>query len=299
MNKLCHQGHHRIRRAGARKRLTLSCVLFAAGFVSVTAFQAKAEGDQSAGPSFEAISIRPARTEGTSLNVRMMFEGDGYRATNVTLIGLVKAAYGMGLDRIEGLPTWSTTERYNIDARIDGNLYSQLVTLDPKQLENARRKMLQAMLVDRFGLKVHYEPRELPVFSLIPAKSGPKLKESTPDEVYPGMPEGFMQVFFLEGRITGKGVAIDLLVQRLSSEMGHVVVDKTGLTGRYDFTLQCAPGEIRALSDGDGSANIPETEESGPSLLSALEEQLGLKLISQKGQVEVLIIDKVDKPTEN
>ena len=80
-----------------------------------------------------------------------MFEGDGYRATNVTLYMLVKAAYGMGLDRIEGLPAWSKTERYSIDARIDGNLYSQLVTLDQQQLENARREILQAMLVDRFG----------------------------------------------------------------------------------------------------------------------------------------------------
>jgi uncharacterized protein (TIGR03435 family) len=234
-----------------------------------------------------------------SLNVRTMFEGDGYRATNVTLYTLIKAAYGMGLDRIEGLPVWSKTERYNIDARIDGNLYSQLVTLDQQHLENARRKMLQAMLADRFGLKVHYEPRELPGYALILANSGSKLKESTPDEVYPGMPDGLMQVFFLEGRITGKGAAINLLVQRLSSEVGHVVIDKTGLAGRYDFTLKCRPGEIRALTDGDGWANVPETEDSGPSLFSALEEQLGLKLLSQKGQVEVLVIDKLDKPTQN
>ena len=159
--------------------------------------------------------------------------------------------------------------------------------------------MLQGMLVDRFGLKAHFESRDLPVYSLILAKSGPKFKESTPDELYPGYPEGLMQVLFMDGRITGKGVAIDLLAKRLSAEIGHVVIDKTGLTGRYDFTLKCAPGEIRALPDGDGWVDVSKAEDSGPSLFSALEEQLGLKLIEQKSQVEVLVVDQIDKPTEN
>jgi len=154
-------------------------------------------------------------------------------------------------------------------------------------------------LMDRFGLKTHREIRELPVYSLVLARSGSKLKEAAPDEVFPGLPQGLMQTFFLEGRITGKGAAIDLLVQRLSWEMGRVVINKTGLTGRYDFTLKCQPGEIRALPDGDGWANIPKTEDSGPSLFSALEEQLGLKLIAQKGQVGVMVIDEVEKPTPN
>ncbi len=137
--------------------------------------------------------------------------------------------------------------------------------------------MLQAILIDRFKLKIHHETREQPIYTLEIAKGGPKL---TPVDKPGGMGWG-------RGQLQMHGASTDRLAFVLSDILGRVVVDKTGLTGKYDALLTWTPDEMQATAD------------AGPTLLTAIQEQLGLKLQSAKGPVDTIVADQVEKPSEN
>jgi uncharacterized protein (TIGR03435 family) len=176
--------------------------------------------------------------------------------------------------------------------------------------------MLQKLLTERFHLEIHRETRELPVFSLVVAKNGPKLAVSKPVEKvedgaappaspgplkkgkdgYPILREGTsMAMTSYEGhpvaRMQGRDQNIAYLTRMLGGQIGSPVIDATGLTGKYDFVMSWVPRRPGAMAD---------TEEFGPSIFSAVQDQLGLKLVSKKGPVEILVIDRAEKiPTEN
>jgi len=253
-------------------------------------------------PVFEVVSIKQNKSDNGM--IRVMTKPDGYSATNISLKMLLQAAYGIREDLISGVPSWADSVRYDIDAKVAGPDVDDLKKLSNEQ----RRSMLQPLLADRFKLQVHTETKQLPVFELVLAKGGSKLKEATPGDTYPSGfkgPDGVAHGGMMRmghGELTGQALPISSLANMLSQQLQHTVIDKTGLTGKYDFTLQWTPeeGSDPMFKGADGGSRAePAPDASGPSLFTALQEQLGLKLQSTKGPVETLLVDHVEMPTEN
>ena len=162
--------------------------------------------------------------------------------------------------------------------------------------------MLQTLLADRFQLKAHRETRDLPVYYLVVTKDGPKLKQATTGDTYPngvkeatGANTGVMRL--ARGQLTAHAVPISNILSALTQVTGRTVLDKTGLTGRYDVNLTWMPDEPVPTPGSDGTAQTTSaTSESAPSIFTAIQEQLGLKLESGKGPVDCLIVDHVAPP---
>jgi uncharacterized protein (TIGR03435 family) len=149
------------------------------------------------------------------------------------------------------------------------------------------RQRLQTLLADRFQLRLRRETKELPVYALVAGKNGPKLREA--DE------QGAMSLG--RGRITARKASMERLAENLGNQLGRTVVDRTGLEGNFAFELEWTPDPGQPLDLLDPSP--APADPSGPSIFTALQEQLGLKLEPQKDPVEILIIDHVEKPSEN
>jgi uncharacterized protein (TIGR03435 family) len=180
--------------------------------------------------------------------------------------------------------------------------------------------MLKSLLADRFKLVAHIEKKEMPIYALIPARSdgrlGPQLKASTIDCTAvnasrrggpPPSPPDFngpapqCGMMVRPGGVKAGGVPINQILQLLSQNVQRIVVDRTGLTGTYDIDLTWTPEQIpQARGDAPpGAPALPPIDPNGPSLFTALQEQLGLKLDSTRGPVDVLVVDKVERPTED
>ena len=236
-------------------------------------------------PEFAVAAIKLNKT-GTSVNgvtSGYMFTPSGLDVTNMTLSLLIHLAYGIEDNQIVGAPGWATSERYDIAAKVDTSDTDALKKLTFEQ----RNQMMQPLLADRFKLRSHYETRELPIYTLVVIKSGSKMKETQPD-ISSGQTKNTGQWSFGNGDFRGSRITMDAWSHLLTQSVERTVVDKTGLKGKYDFTLKWA-------SD-DGHS---QTDTSGPSIFTALQEQLGLKLEAGKGPVQVLVIDHIERPTEN
>jgi uncharacterized protein (TIGR03435 family) len=205
---------------------------------------------------------------------------DGFLATGVTLEVLVMSAFGLlNSDQIEGLPPWAGSAQFAVEAKMDESTAVALEHLPLPDRGRAQDRMMQSLLADRFTLKAHHESRERLIYDLVLAKGGSKLQET---------PSGVGSAYSLSnGVLVGHGISIDQLVFSLTGSVGRYIVDKTGLTGRYDMTLNWTPDEEAG------------TASAGPSIFTALEEQLGLKLVSAKGPVDTIVIDHVEKPSQN
>lgn len=240
-------------------------------------------------------------------DVGFHYTPDGFTATNVDLPYLLQLAFGVHSDQIVGLPNSIASETYEIEARMDDSTADQMKKLDAEQLKFARREMLQALLAERFKLAAHRDTKEIPVYSLVIANGGFKLRESAPDEVDPQGRTG-MHISGSNGTMRGQLASIASLSQFLSGRLSRIVVDKTGLTGKYDFMLKWTPdrnelqspaGFDATPSNSPGSPAIPAQDSSAPDLFIAVQEQLGLKLKAEKNSVEVIVIDHVEKPSGN
>ena len=239
-------------------------------------------------PAFEVSTVKENKSgsSGSSSNSR-----DGrFTATNVSLKNLLQyQAYGVPESRIFGGPKWISSERFDIEAKTDSATTDRLRTLPPDQRRIQRQAMFQQLMAERFKLAVHWETRELPVYALTVAKSGSKLQASTK----PGSGTSSGHGLFTADGMTLAEIS-QSLTQELATELGRVVIDKTGIAGRYDVTLKWTPN-----ADGAAADNETEDTSSGPSIFTALQEQLGLKLESTKGPVQVLVIDHIEMPSEN
>jgi len=262
-------------------------------------------------PVFAVASVKPDKG-GVSLVGEKLFEKpDGFAVTNLTLQMLIRQAYGVEDDQITGAPNWLNSERYDIEAKIDRSVLDALQKLSEDQRLLQRKRLLQELLADRFGLTLHRETQHLPVYKLVIAQNGPKLREAKAGDTYPNGfngPDGRAgtgMIRFGVGELTGQGVPVPLLVRELSRELsresgGSIIEDKTGLQGNYDFKLQWTPGASQApVAEQEGTANSLSRPSSRPSLFAALQEQLGLRLESQNGPGEILVIDHAEKPSEN
>ena len=249
--------------------------------------------------TFDVSSVKPNKDGGPS-SVRVT-PGGMLSVTNNNLRNIIRNAWNITNDQIVGGPDWVDSDRFDITAKASA----------PFKQDEARA-MLQALLADRFGLATHMETRELPVYLLVLARKdgalGPQMKKSDVDcaalfaAVTAGgkMPERLpngdlpcgISVRGNQGLVTGNGVAMDQFARNLVGGVGRIVVDKTGLPGYYDLNLTFAP-EGPPPPPGAPAAPAPD---SVPSLFTALQEQLGLKLEPGRAPISVLVIDRATRP---
>ena len=250
-------------------------------------------------PAFEVASIRPDDPGSMSNMLRARFTADSYTAEHFSLQMLIKSAYGVDDNQITGAPKWSSSQRFGIEAKMDSDTTAALSKLSGDQLQLAHRQMLQALLADRFKLALHTETKDLPVFVLVIAKGGPKIHEAKSGDTYANGVKNaggeaigpHMAMMRLGGgRIEAQGVPMDSLANGLAQQLGRKVLDKTGLKGNYDYTLEWTPDQGHAETTEDSS---------GPSIFTAIQEQLGLKLESRTAPVDILVIDHVEMPSPN
>lgn len=251
--------------------------------------------------SFEAASVKPNKEGGTESYVRRQ-PGGRFNSVNMPLRVLITFAYQIQPFQLVNAPDWVGEERFDIVAKMEGDPPPVLPGSGPDQMMLAMR----TLLADRFKLVVHRETRELDIYALVMArpdgKPGPALRQSNGDctrameAVRQGGPPpkmlcGARQTF---GRIQFGGFPLSIFANGLSGQLGRVVVDRTGLTGEWDFELTFAPEPPRGpLPPG---VELPAIDPNAPSLFTAIQEQLGLKLESTKGPVEVLVVDAVERP---
>ena len=234
------------------------------------------------GPTeFEVASIKPGDPAARGMRVRIA-PGGRYTAENVTAKLLIQQAFNIKEFQISGGPGWIDSERYVIEAKAEG----------ATGRVDALRPMLQKLLADRFQFVFHRETKEGQVYALVVGKNGPKLKEAAAASPGP-------QISIRPGAISGQGMGMDMLVNQLAQRLGRNVIDKTGLTGKYDINLEWTPEAAQLRSPGEGPEASAPPDQSGPSIFTAVQEQLGLRLESTKGPVEVIVIDRIEKPSEN
>ncbi len=266
----------------------------------VLVFLAAAIGDAQTQPTFAVASVRPSN----SADQRPFFTFDAGQVTanNVTVKRLIQSAYGIKDFQVSGGQGWIGTDLFDISAKPESPVKPDQIML-----------MLQSLLAERFQLVIERSTKDMPVYALVLAKNGPKFKaaqESDPNipelrggpEPPAGSPRLRMSIV-RRGRLTSQGADMAGLAAQLSNVLGRSVVDKTGLRGTYDLKLEWAPDEsqvsnFQAMGVPEGFG-APAADWPGPTLFTALEEQLGLKLDSQRGPVEMFTIERVERPTAN
>jgi len=275
------------------RRIAALVVIHLAGVV-VAAEQRTASLD----PAFEVASIKPTVSdarEGISV------QPDGVRFTGFQVRTLITIAYRaegiQRFDQLVGAPSWTGVDRFDIVAKAGSSLAAQ------EPMAARLPAMLRALLRERFRLRAHAETRSMPAFALRVARRdrrlGQQLRESTSDCSASGRAQAgqsdsdtWCGIRATGGVITGRSVSSAQLAGNLSGypTIDRFVADRTGLTGRYDFRLEYSPAVV---GGGDAAAN------PGPSLFTALTEQLGLRLQPEKAVLPVLVIDHVEKPTSD
>jgi uncharacterized protein (TIGR03435 family) len=255
-------------------------------------------------PSFEVASVKPAPPDPMDSHSGWMKGGPGsadpthFTSTNMSLATLLMRAFGIKRFQLSG-PSWLDTEYYNVAANIPEGA-------TPEQFQ----LMLQNLLVERFKLTLHHQEKEMPIYELVVGKSGPKLKEAGAKDARPeaapappvgaagygkdrdGYPvfqpgETGTKVADSHARMHYAPMTMEQLAVELSGHVGRTVKDATGLEGRYDISLRWVPER-------------PPEDPSGPTLFSAIQDQLGLKLDAKKGSVDTLVLDHVERvPAEN
>ena len=290
--------------------LTIAGAAVVAGptiFGLLNAPQIRAQAVQAASgaaPSFEVASIKLNHSVGRASSVG--FPANGFTATNITTKMLIALAYSV--DRfnvwpqdewLSGGPAWLSSDRYDVQAKVDDATVQKLHALGKDARPDYMKSMIRSLLAERFNLKVSHEVRDLPVYALVVAKAGPKFSPSTVPS------EQGDHVMTSRGLIECTGMPTAAFAAALSRELHRKVIDQTGLTGKYDFTLRWTPdqGSVDTPTRPDGSNPETDTstssEGSGPSIFTAVQEQLGLKLESTKGPVEIIVIDHIERPSEN
>jgi len=231
-------------------------------FASITAF--------GQAPAFDAASIKPSGPG--AIGSTYGFQRGGIEVHNGTLKGLIEMAYGVRDFQITGGPGWLGSAQYNIVAK------------GPDEPVPAVRLRVQSLLAERFGLQFHRETREIAEYALTTAKNGTKLAEASAETA--SSPAG---IHMTCGQMTGTHATIAGLAVYLSRLFDRPVVDRTSFTGAYDFQLHWTPDT--ACADG---ANT-----DGPSIFTAVQEQIGLKLETIRGPMEMIVVDRAEKASEN
>lgn len=236
-----------------------------------------------ASPEFEVATIKPATPDRPGKG--FMVRGRQFSTVNTTLSDLMTFAYGIHAKQISGAPAWVETEKFDLAAQPNG---------EGQPNDKQWKSMVQKLLADRFKLAFHRDKKELSVYAIVVGKTGPKLTKSESTSNLPGL-------FFRGlGNLPAMNATMtDLAGVMQGAVLDRPVVDQTGLSGRWDFTLLWTPDEFQF---GGAAAKMPPPANNGaapPDLFTAFQEQLGLKLEATKAQAEIFVIDRVAKPSDN
>ena len=278
--------------------MRLAAIVLTVGACAGVAAQAPVPAGQR---SFEVASVKPR----DPANPRSMMVADPsgrFTAMNIPVVMLIRTAYGLQNDQVIGGPDWMRSEGFNITAKApDG---TPVTAMGP---------LLESLLAERFQLTFHREKRELPAFALVTARSdgslGPRMKPNPcvwdftkpPGPPVPGQPQcGNISEGF--GRMTLNAMPVPVFLQYLAPKVNRVIVDRSGLTGNFDIELQWTPDQLPprppgAPADQPIRVNGVDIDPNGPSLFTAIQEQLGLKLDATRAPVDVLVVDRLERPT--
>jgi uncharacterized protein (TIGR03435 family) len=241
--------------------------------------------------AFEVAAIKPNKSGGG--HSHSGFDNGRFTAENVSLKILIQYdAYDIPGPQIMGGPDWLASQRFDIDAKVDDQTAERMDKLPNQQRNLLRHQLVQQLLADRFKLAVHWEHKELPVYALVVEKAS--------TGIHPAKDPDKDSRSSTNGTLTDQSVTMTDLAQQLTQilnrELGRIVIDKTDLPGKYDLTLTWSPDNHSANFTNASADNLAPL---GPSIFTAVKEQLGLKLESTKAPVEVLVIDHVETPSEN
>jgi uncharacterized protein (TIGR03435 family) len=285
-----------------RKVATLLVVVLAA-FVASTRVSVRAQSD--AKPlAFEVASIKPNNSGPGPLGIEVQ-PGGRFIASNVTLRRLVLDAYQLQTFQLSGGPSWLGSDHFDVVAK-SGIDISDAFTAERRPGPSTLQLMVRTLLADRFKLTAHTESRELPVYALAMARSdgriGPKLVRSGADCAASivdrsGNRSSPCSINFAPGRLVAGTVTVYQFANGLAGFLGRAVLDHTGLSGTFDLDLTWAPDQVPQRPVG--TSDPPAVDPNGPAIFTAVQEQLGLKLESTTGPVDVLVIDHVEHPTED
>jgi uncharacterized protein (TIGR03435 family) len=273
-------------------------------FGQLLRLRAQSSAPQASGPAFDVASVKANKSGPGSVQRVAMGPGDRVTLTNVTLRTLMQVAYPR-MSEIVGGPSWigsgPSGDRFDVNAKAESS-----VSRDQLQL------MLRTLLADRFKLTLHFDTRDEAIYALVFARSdrrlGPTLRPAATDcaAIRAGAAQSGdrdpcgIRTFanaLVTGRMSVRGLGLDQLVGLLSRDVGRTVVDNTGLAGSFDCDLTWTPQTfLQASFDRE---RFPSIDPNGPSIFTAVQEQLGLKLESRNGPVQVLVIDHVEKPSED
>jgi uncharacterized protein (TIGR03435 family) len=279
----------------------ITVMLFVCGYAHSSRLiaQSPADTNEVRLPEFEVVSIRGHEQGYWPTFERKEFTSNGFTWLNAQPQAIIVYAYDLrdpklGPELIPGAPKWIRSEWYDIRATLSGSDIMILSRLSPQQRDSYRRRLLKSLLANRFKLKAHLVSRESLTYELLVAKGGLKnLKEASPgeDPHVDWVDAGYGQYH---------GVPLDALVMLLKMHENCPVVDKTGLTGRYDFELKWErTPETMPLPGASSVPSPPSGDTSRPSLFTALREQLGLRLVPLKAPIESIVIDHIEKPSPN
>jgi uncharacterized protein (TIGR03435 family) len=235
-----------------------------------------------ADPSFEVVTIKPSRREGLDKGFGM--RGRHFTVNNEGFIELVTLAYRLHLRQIVGAPSWAESDKYDTEGEADGE---GIPSLDQYRI------MLRKMLADRFHLVFHMEKRELPVYVLTVAKTGSKMTKSINQDELAGL--GLRGL----GSAVGRSANMENFRNFMQGfVLDRPVLDQTGLEGRYDFQLDWTPDDFQFPGLG---VKVPPAGDNAPhpDLFTAIQQQMGLKLEAVRAQADVMVVDRLEKPSEN
>lgn len=244
----------------------MRAILFGVALSAATAFS------QPALPAFDVVSVRPNQSGSPNSSSRMT--GNRYTATNVSLVSLLRVAYGLQEFQIDARQGWAGLDRFDVVA-----------TLPDGARPSDWPLMVQSLLRDRFRLRFHVEPRPAPVYDLTVGKNGHRLTPADPSKCRD--PSGSCGFNGSPTQIDGTSVSTTQLATRLSRSIGVMVIDRTGLNGLFDIRLEWT---VDDQFTGRGAS-------ASPTIFGAIQDQLGLRLDSTRAPVDVLVVDSVDKPT--
>lgn len=237
-----------------------------------------------ADPSFEVATIKPSDPNRPGRLFRI--QPAHFSTINTTLNDLIGFSYGLHARQVTGAPDWVGTQKYDVDGKPDGE----------GQPNDAQWKtMIQKLMADRFQLKFHHEKKELSVYALVVAKGGPKITKSD------GNPNGPPALLFRGlGNLPVRNATMeDFATVMQRAVLDRPVVDKTGLDGRFDFALNWTPDETQFASLGGVPPGVGDKPDAPPDLFSAIQQQAGLKLEATKALVDVMVVDRVERPSGN
>lgn len=267
--------------------------LTAATVMSVSAQSSQAATDPCAAPpgaTFEVASVHEMKE--VDGGTQMRFNGDSLTAKGSSVYRLLLSAFDLREFQVAPVPDWARTVRYEVSAKIDPPEppYATMTDAERDAVQQRMQQRLRSLLADRFAMKCHTEMKEQPVYELVVAKGGMKMTEAKADAPKRGSFSSHGDGLKMHG--VGTGLTTARIAWLTSNEVGRLVIDKTGLQGIYDFQADW-------VHEAPAAAQSADTVPDGPTIFTALEEQLGLKLVPAKAPVPILVVDHIERPTEN